>query len=281
MPLVGGAPNGGHPLRMWVEGFVSGFRALRREPVLGLKGLILPVSYWRSQEFAYVWRQLGLPRGARVLDLGSPKTLAPVLARRRGYRIVATDILPATVALGDRYARAQSQAGPAVGSVESEVQDGRALTYPDASFDAAYSISVLEHIPNGGDSQAIREVLRVVRPGGLVVATVPFDRRYRETFVQGPVYERAPAGGEPVFYERHYDRPALVERLLPNELAEIVDVSYWGEGAIRGEAILARLGAWRAPLYPWEALLATLLLQRVEPDGPRHPMAAFFTLRRR
>jgi len=165
--------------------------------------------------------------------------------------------------------------------VHSEVQDGRALSYADASFDAAYSVSVLEHIPDRGDTVTLRELLRVVRPGGLVVVTVPFDRRYRETFVHGPVYERKAVASEPMFYERHYDRTTLAERLLSTELADVVDLSYWGEGTVRMERILSRLGALRVPLHPMEALLATALLRPVAPDGTGHPMAAFFTLRRR
>jgi SAM-dependent methyltransferase len=257
---------------------------VRREPVLGLKRLALPISYWRAREFSYVWRQLACPSGARVLDVGSPKDLAAMLARHRAYHVVATDILPHTVALSERYARAQGLDGRGTrhgsGAVRSEVQDGRRLPYPDASFDAAYSVSVLEHIPDGGDTVAIRQLLRVVRPGGVVVVTVPFDRRYRETFVHGQVYERKAVGSEPVFYERHYDRQALAERLLSTELADVVDLSYWGEGAVRMERILARLGPLRAPLYPLEGVLA-MLLRPVDPDGAEHPMAAFFTLRRR
>ena len=281
---LGGLLRNGHPLGVWGAGVLVGLRSLRREPVLGLKRLVLPVSYWRSREFGYAWQHLTCPPGSRVLDLGSPKDLAAMLARHRAYHVVATDILPQAVALSQRYADAQQLngqgAGRATGTVRSEVQDGRALSYPDASFDAAYSVSVLEHIPDGGDTAAIRELLRVVRPGGVVVVTVPFDRRYRETFVHGQVYERKAGGSEPVFYERHYDRRTLHERLLSTELADVVDLSYWGEGAVRMERILARLGPLRAPLYPLEGVLA-ILLRPLDPDDAGHPMAAFLTLRRR
>lgn len=258
-----------------------GLRTLRKEPVLALKRLALPVSYWRSVEFAYVWRQLKQPAGARILDVGSPKDLAAMLARHSGYEVVATDILPEAVLLSRRYASGQRLQGRGPGRVHSEVQDGRALTYADASFDAAYSVSVLEHIPDRGDSAAIRELIRVVRPGGVVAVTVPYDRRYRETFVNGSVYERKPIGSEAIFYERHYDREALAKRLLSSEEAEVVDLSFWGEGAVRMEALLDRLGPLRIPLSPFEGLLSAVLLRQVEPDGWGHSMAAFFTLRRR
>jgi SAM-dependent methyltransferase len=273
--------DGSHALGIWTAGVLVGLRTLKDEPLLGLKRLALPVSYWRSVEFAYVWRQLGLAAGARVLDLGSPKDLAAMLARHRGYELVATDILPDAIALSERYARAQRLAGRGRGRVHSEIQDGRSLTYPDGSFDAAYSVSVLEHIPDHGDSEAIRELIRIVRPGGLVVVTVPFDRRYRETFVDGPVYERQPVAAERVFFERHYDRATLASRLLDHSGADLVDLQFWGEGAIRTERLLDRLGPLRAPLSPLEAWFAAAWLRNVEPEGEGHPMAASFTLRKR
>jgi SAM-dependent methyltransferase len=273
-------PAGG-PIGVWAAGLGVGLRTFRREPVLGLKRLALPVSYWRSVEFAYACRQLNARPGARVLDLGSPKDLAAMLARQRRYELVATDILPEAVELSRRYATAQALEGHGPGRVHSEVQDGRALTYPDASFDAAYSVSVLEHIPDGGDTLAIGELLRVVRPGGVVVVTVPFDRAYRETFVDHDVYERLRMGGAPVFFERHYDRAALATRLMSSRDAELRDLTFWGEGSVRMEALLNRLGPFRAPVSPFEAFLSTALLRKVDPEhGGDHPMAAFFTLRR-
>ena len=273
-------PTGAHPLGVWANGLEVGLRTLRREPILGLKRLALPVSYWRSFEFAYVWRRLDMAPGTRVLDLGSPKDLAAMLARHRGYEVIATDILPEAIVLSQRYARAQRIEGRGPGRVHSEVQDGRALSFPDGSFDAAYSVSVLEHIPDDGDTAAIRELIRVVRPGGVVVVTVPFDRRYRETFVDGPVYERTQVGREAVFFERHYDAAALSTRLLRMDGVELVDLRFWGEGAVRVEALLDRLGPMRLPLSPLEALLATASLRQVDPEGEGHPMAASFTLRR-
>jgi SAM-dependent methyltransferase len=272
--------NGAHSLGIWAAGVGVGLRTLLKEPVLGLKRVALPVGYWRSVEFAYVWRQLTCRAGARILDVGSPKDLAVMLARHRGYEVVATDILPSAIHLSRRYASVQGLEGQGPGRVHSEVQDGRALPYANDSFDAVYSVSVLEHIPDHGDSRAIGELIRVVRPGGTVVVTVPYDRAYRETFVQGPVYERTPLGSEPVFYERHYDGEALATRLLGLEGAEVQDLSFWGEGKVRMEALLDRLGPLRLPLSPLEAFFATALLRRVEPDGSAHPMAAFFTLRR-
>jgi SAM-dependent methyltransferase len=44
--------------------------------------------------------------------------------------------------------------------------DARAMPFPDGEFDAAWSIWVLEHIPN--PEQALREIRRVMKPNGVL-----------------------------------------------------------------------------------------------------------------
>jgi ubiquinone/menaquinone biosynthesis C-methylase UbiE len=44
--------------------------------------------------------------------------------------------------------------------------DARSMPFPDGEFDAAWSIWVLEHVPN--PEQALREMRRVVKPNGLL-----------------------------------------------------------------------------------------------------------------
>ena len=48
---------------------------------------------------------------------------------------------------------------------------GERLPYPDASFDLILSHEVLEHVAD--DAQAVREMVRVIRPGGRIVIFVP------------------------------------------------------------------------------------------------------------
>jgi SAM-dependent methyltransferase len=268
--------------RVWMMGLGIGLKSLRTEPVLGLKRLVLPVNYWRTTEFAYVFQRLGACSPAsRILDLGSPKDLAAMLARHKGHAVVATDILPQAIALSRRYAEAQGLDGLGPGRVESEVKDGRALSYPENSFDAAYSVSVLEHIPERGDSAALRELIRVVKPGGDVVVTVPYAPSYDETYVNHSVYERQQVGSEAVFYERHYDDLALRERLLTSAPVDLIDLQLWGEGTARVEALLSRLGTMSALFSPFEPLLSIAFLRPVRPGQRVYPMAAFITVRKR
>jgi SAM-dependent methyltransferase len=267
------------PMAVWRAGLASGARMLRSEPILGLKRVVLPVSYWRAVEFGFAVESLtGLPRGARVLDLGSPKDLAILCARRFGFEMTSTDIMEKEIEISRRSARAQGVAGHGAGRVHSEEQDGRALTFPADAFDAAFSISVLEHIPAEGDSAAMRELLRVVRPGGRVIVTVPYAKKHRESFVHGRVYEREKVGSAPVFFERHYDAATLASRLLGQPGSRLQCLEIWGEGAVRVERLLGRLGKLRDVVSPLEALLAAASLRRVDSGSSGHPMAAFFVV---
>ena len=267
-------------IRLWVTGIRVGLSSIWKEPILGLKRLVLPMSYWRTAEFAYVLRRLTCPSGARVLDLGSPKDLAIFLARLREYQVVATDILPEAITLSQRYVLAQGLNGDGPGKVRSEVQDGRSLSYPDDFFDAAFSVSVLEHIPDRGDIDAIRELIRVVKPGGVIIVTTPYDLEYRETFVNHNVYEREQLDKRPLFYERHYDDAVLKERLLGENWVQVVDLELWGEGRVRMEKVMNQIGSARVLLSPFEPFLSVMFLRRITLCNTCHPMAVFFTLQK-
>ncbi len=69
--------------------------------------------------------------------------------------------------------------------------DARSLPYPDASFDAAYLVTVLGEIPD--QDAALRELRRVLVPGGRLVVGELFGDPHMVTF--GALHERADAAG--------------------------------------------------------------------------------------
>jgi ubiquinone/menaquinone biosynthesis C-methylase UbiE len=54
-----------------------------------------------------------------------------------------------------------------IDNIEPRLGDARALPYDDAAFDAAYLVTVLGEVPD--QEAALRELRRVVKPGGRVV----------------------------------------------------------------------------------------------------------------
>lgn len=91
----------------------------------------------------------------------------------------------------DVAAECVAQAASENPGVRYDSYDGARLPYDDQSFDAAFTICVMHHVPVEGWSAFVAEALRVLRPGGLfmvfehnplnpltmrVVNRCPFDR---------------------------------------------------------------------------------------------------------
>jgi SAM-dependent methyltransferase len=167
--------------------------------------VVVPLDPSRYLELPETMRELGARPGDDVLDLASPKLLAVTLARA-GVEVVSVDQLESEI-------EAWRKLTAGLPRLTLQVGDGRALPFEDASFDHAYSVSVLEHIPEPGDEEALRELARVTRPGGRVVVTLPYADTYREDWRDAPVYadQGGPKGRH--FFQRWYDA-ARVERFV-------------------------------------------------------------------
>ncbi len=61
----------------------------------------------------------------------------------------------------------------------ADVQD---LQFPDGYFDVFLTAEVLEHVPD--EQAAIREIARVLAPGGHLVLQVPYAHHFERTFVR-------------------------------------------------------------------------------------------------
>jgi ubiquinone/menaquinone biosynthesis C-methylase UbiE len=98
--------------------------------------------------------------GAKALDVGSGTGAVADAAGRLGARVVATDLsLPMLGASGRRLGRAA-------------VADVVALPFANDAFDAVLAGFVINHLDPAG---ALREMARVVRPGGVVLASTWAD----------------------------------------------------------------------------------------------------------
>jgi SAM-dependent methyltransferase len=97
--------------------------------------------------------------------------------------------------------------GSEIGGVR--VEDVQGLTFAASSFDVCTSTEVFEHVPD--DRRAFAEMLRVLRPGGVLVFTVPIDldakTRERAAIVDGTLVHRLPP-------EYHVDPAAGHNRVL-------------------------------------------------------------------
>ncbi|MEU8658696.1 class I SAM-dependent methyltransferase [Actinoplanes philippinensis] len=128
------------------------------------------------------------PAPASILDVGGgPGAYArPLLAA--GYRVRLVDLVPAHVA--------QARAGQP--PVDAVVGDARALPADDHSWDATLLLGPLYHLLDRADRlRALREAVRVTRPGGVVLAAAisrfagPLDFAATGRFTSDRLYAEA------------------------------------------------------------------------------------------
>jgi len=158
------------------------------------------MNYARCAELPLTSLWLEAKAGDRILDVGSPKLLAVELSSRKGVSVVATDFDEYFV--GDIEHIASRLQLP----LTAQAEDARSMTFEDASFDKTFSVSVIEHIPGNGDAEAIREMGRTLRPGGVCVVTVPAAAEPVEEWVAGkaPYWNVTRRDDGRYFYQRRY-----------------------------------------------------------------------------
>jgi ubiquinone/menaquinone biosynthesis C-methylase UbiE len=184
---------------------VSAARRLALAAGLGLAGAAL---YWRrhpsacpySQRFwvkaphPFITRErlrevLSPSSGERVLEVG-PGTGYYSLPVARwlepGGRL---DMLDIQQEMLDHALRRATSEG--IANIAGERADAREMPYADDSFDAAYLVTVLGEIPD--QDAALRELRRVVKPGGRIVVGELFGDPHMVTF--RALRDRAAAAG--------------------------------------------------------------------------------------
>jgi SAM-dependent methyltransferase len=158
----------------------------------------------RAAELDRAVAALRLRPGARVLDAGCGSGQWAVALAARGYALVGVDVSP------EMIRRAAAHGAAAGVAVTWRVGDLAAVPDPDGAFDAVLARVVLQFVPDL--PAALREIRRVLRPGGRLLASVPG--------ALSPIYRGS--------WRRHLrEDPPQVSWLLPWELARLLEHLGW------------------------------------------------------
>ena len=195
-------------------------------------------------------------RGQRILDVGCGSAL-DIWYLAADNLVVGLDVAPTLL-----YWAEQHGVQPLLGDAEG------ALPFPDASFDLVVAKDVFEHLLD--PTRLLREIYRLLRPGGLLVANVPnhffFWGRLRLLLGKGLRWKTI-FGDHTQFYEewdyqhvRFFTWAGFQRFLSQVEFARVEYVWEFGELLYHPqEAILARFDAAEFTRRRWSPLLRPLV----------------------
>lgn len=207
---------------------------------LGAAKFLGGIDYQRCLEFPFTYNNLNLGTGEnlKLLDLGTGKRsiFTPFVAYHTDCTVVSTDIGDYVFEQMDLARRIPELHGKITqNKFIVEKQDATKLTYTDETFERVSAISSLEHIPDDGDIKSVREAARVLKKGGTLVLTFPYEYKgFKEQYLMRKVYvtEFNKEKKEPVFFARYYDDKQLEERIIKTVQsggAELKKIEHLGE----------------------------------------------------
>jgi ubiquinone/menaquinone biosynthesis C-methylase UbiE len=192
----------------------------------GYDAFVTSTHLWLGEEGL---RHVGLRAGMEFLDVAAGSGALSIPAARLGAKVLATDLSP--LMLERLGARAYAEGL----DVETRAMDGHRLELADDSFDVAgsqFGVMLFPDMPRG-----IREMVRVVRPGGRVLLTVFGDPQHVEFF---GFFVDAIRSVRPEFTGPPMDPPPLPFQLQhPDKLRQ--ELSNAGLSQIRVHALTEKL----------------------------------------
>lgn len=205
-----------------------------------------------------------LPRTAPVLEAGCGLGVEVLGLAADGYTIVGVDYVTTTV---QRLKAYRTDLRLAAGDIH-------ALPFLANAMGAVLSFGVLEHF-DFGPEPGLREAYRVLKPGGVLVLTVPAPNIVWKLVRLMRKRKGQPPSDADSYFETAYTADELQRfvRAAGFEVIEYHPVGHsftlWGCGRpFRGRgyyetsALAERLGAWLARIAPWATSFATLLIAR-------------------
>jgi len=145
--------------------------------------------------------ELQIEPGCRALDVGCNTGPMLLPLRKQGYDIVGIDISTGDVRQAEQYLQEQD-----LPHTRLAVADGTQLPFRDQSFDFVLLVDILEHTDYPEHITA--EVKRLLTPGGVVIATVPWAYH---PYVRYEVFRRLLSSRKTI--DEHPDAPFTLEML--------------------------------------------------------------------
>jgi ubiquinone/menaquinone biosynthesis C-methylase UbiE len=193
----------------------------------------------------------------KILDIGCGYGAFILYALEKG----AKEVCGVEISKEDLKTAQNTISSPKVRLFESSALN---LPFPDNYFDTVVSFEVLEHIPKNTESQMFKEISRVLKKGGVLYLSTPFD-----SFLSKYL--------DPAYYlidHRHYNLNQIEEFSQQNDLKILKNKiigSYW-----------ELLNLFSLYFSKWilrrEKIFAALILKKVIQDLENKSKVGFMTI---
>ncbi|MBU2572997.1 MAG: class I SAM-dependent methyltransferase [Elusimicrobia bacterium] len=187
------------------------------------RGLVYRAEFESFKHWEYPWliKHGEFRPGAKILDCGCGRGILQFYLARKGYNIISVDISTLKTHQVQGFWNLMRKSGVPVTEDQASAMNGIArrydvsidfrvaniakLPFEDEAFDYVYSVSVLEHMAEGEDVMAIKEMSRVLKKGGTMLVTVDFSpvKMERKAYIKEDIFKLISASG--LYFDNMYD----------------------------------------------------------------------------
>lgn len=163
------APDNSAAIKYPADGAFRGYFYVFREDVL--RGSHVPTGVWKKVDYLrlkdFALHLLNPSPGKVILDVGCNVGAIMVYCGLQGATVYGQDLDADSVLAANEAMERFGLCG------EAQCGDAVQLLFSDNQFDAVISNEFLEHITDDVKVRVLREILRVLKPGGVVVIKSP------------------------------------------------------------------------------------------------------------
>jgi ubiquinone/menaquinone biosynthesis C-methylase UbiE len=221
------------------------------------------IDYTRAQNTLQIYAAY-LNKTGIHLEAGSGLSAVVITLRKMGYQLIGLDYAENALHTSHAYDA----------SLPLLVGDVHALPHATNSLDSYLSFGVLEHFEHGM-SPALAEAFRVLKPGGILVLTIPYPNIINRFVAWRRKQQGVTVLNDDEFYESTYTREALCQNVtgVGFKLEKVLPTSHsytlWGlggpfraKGYYQTSALAEVLGGLLKIILPWSFNFSTLIIAR-------------------
>lgn len=182
-------------------------------------------EYYKVSEMGYVITRLCRMDCRTVLDLGSGRSAIPSYIAMQTKNVIAAELDHTALQIQHKLSNQQQHL-----ALHVTAANFLRLPFADDTFDAITIISTIEHVPGDGDIYTVKELNRVLKPGGTLLITVPVSHLANEqntTHSIGYVYHECIENG--AGFLRLYNPEWIQKRLIEPSGLKLTELIYIGE----------------------------------------------------